>query len=64
MRNANIKVWVLTGDKVDTAKNIGFSCKLLTNVGMVILEYPKKFDDLFQETKSLVERVANCNKAN
>ena len=25
-----IKVWVLTGDKVDTAKSIAFSCKLLT----------------------------------
>ena len=26
-----IKVWVLTGDKVDTAKSIAFSCKLLTH---------------------------------
>lgn len=29
LRQADIKVWVLTGDKVDTAINIGFSCKLL-----------------------------------
>ncbi|CAI2359865.1 unnamed protein product [Moneuplotes crassus] len=29
-RRANIKVWMLTGDKLETAKNIGFSCKLLT----------------------------------
>ncbi len=27
---AGIKTWVLTGDKVETAINIGFSCKLLT----------------------------------
>ncbi len=27
---ANIKIWVLTGDKQETAINIGFSCKLLT----------------------------------
>uniref|UniRef100_A0A914E2E4 Phospholipid-transporting ATPase n=2 Tax=Acrobeloides nanus TaxID=290746 RepID=A0A914E2E4_9BILA len=27
---ANIKVWVLTGDKTETAINIGYSCKLLT----------------------------------
>ena len=31
MRNAGIKVWVLTGDKVETAKNIGYSCGLLTH---------------------------------
>ncbi|XP_065059008.1 probable phospholipid-transporting ATPase IA isoform X2 [Rhopilema esculentum] len=28
---ANIKIWVLTGDKQETAINIGFSCKLLTD---------------------------------
>lgn len=32
LREADIKVWVLTGDKVDTAINIGFSCKLLDTV--------------------------------
>ena len=26
---ANIKIWVLTGDKQETAINIGYSCKLL-----------------------------------
>jgi P-type E1-E2 ATPase len=26
-----IKVWVLTGDKIETAINIGFSCKLITS---------------------------------
>jgi P-type E1-E2 ATPase len=30
-KDAGIKVWVLTGDKVETAINIGFSCKLLDN---------------------------------
>ena len=29
MKDAGIKVWVLTGDKVETAINIGYSCKLL-----------------------------------
>jgi len=27
---ANIKLWVLTGDKLETAENIGFACNLLT----------------------------------
>jgi magnesium-transporting ATPase (P-type) len=31
MKEAGIKVWVLTGDKVETAINIGYSCKLLNN---------------------------------
>lgn len=30
LRRAGLKVWVLTGDKVETAVNIGFSCRLLT----------------------------------
>lgn len=29
IRKAGIQVWVLTGDKVETAINIGLSCKLL-----------------------------------
>ncbi|XP_073542436.1 phospholipid-transporting ATPase IK [Phyllobates terribilis] len=31
LKNGNIKVWVLTGDKQETAINIGFSCRLLTD---------------------------------
>lgn len=29
--DAGVKLWVLTGDKVETAINIGFSCNLLNN---------------------------------
>uniref|UniRef100_A0A7S2X1N1 P-type ATPase C-terminal domain-containing protein n=1 Tax=Chloropicon primus TaxID=1764295 RepID=A0A7S2X1N1_9CHLO len=31
LRDANIKVWVITGDKQETAINIGISCKLVSN---------------------------------
>ena len=31
IRQADVKLWVLTGDKVETAINIGYSCKLLDN---------------------------------
>lgn len=31
MKQAGIKVWVLTGDKIETAINIGYSCELLDN---------------------------------
>ncbi|XP_004865984.2 phospholipid-transporting ATPase IK isoform X1 [Heterocephalus glaber] len=37
LRKGNIKVWVLTGDKQETAVNIGFACQLLTD-NMLILE--------------------------
>ena len=29
IKEAGVKLWVLTGDKVETAINIGFSCQLL-----------------------------------
>lgn len=31
MKKTGIKVWVLTGDKIETAVNIGFSAGLLDN---------------------------------
>lgn len=39
LAKAGIKLWVLTGDKVETAINIGFSCNLLDNdMDLVILK--------------------------
>ncbi|XP_058393673.1 phospholipid-transporting ATPase IK [Diceros bicornis minor] len=37
LKQGNIKVWVLTGDKQETAVNIGFACRLLSE-DMLILE--------------------------
>lgn len=37
LRTAGVKVWVLTGDKVETAVNIGFACRLL-GPEMIIIE--------------------------
>ncbi|NXD01031.1 AT8B3 ATPase, partial [Certhia familiaris] len=37
LKLGNIKVWVLTGDKRETAMNIGYACRLLTD-DMEILE--------------------------
>uniref|UniRef100_A0A8C5B4T9 Phospholipid-transporting ATPase n=1 Tax=Gadus morhua TaxID=8049 RepID=A0A8C5B4T9_GADMO len=35
---ADIKIWILTGDKQETAINIGHSCRLLTkNMGMLVI---------------------------
>ena len=43
IREAKVAVWVLTGDKVETAMNIGYACKLLDNaMNTFILQSLKK----------------------
>ena len=45
IKRAGVQLWVLTGDKVETAINIGTSCQLLhEDMNMFILEQvkPKK----------------------
>ncbi|XP_078255336.1 phospholipid-transporting ATPase IA isoform X2 [Rhinoraja longicauda] len=38
LSKADIKIWILTGDKQETAVNIGYACKLLTkNMGLMVL---------------------------
>ena len=34
LQQAGVKIWMLTGDKLETAENIGESCKLLHKQGM------------------------------
>ncbi|KAL2819991.1 hypothetical protein BJX63DRAFT_380938 [Aspergillus granulosus] len=42
LADAGIKLWVLTGDKVETAINIGFSCNLLTNeMELIVFNIPE-----------------------
>ncbi|OQD64221.1 hypothetical protein PENPOL_c008G00605 [Penicillium polonicum] len=42
LADAGIKLWVLTGDKVETAINIGFSCNLLNNnMELIVLNIPE-----------------------
>lgn len=36
LREAGIQVWVLTGDKPETAVNIGYACRLLEDEDLVI----------------------------
>jgi phospholipid-translocating ATPase len=54
LANAGIKLWVLTGDKVETAINIGFSCNLLTNeMDLIVLRI---------ESESLDDAEAELDK--
>ncbi|RAH59232.1 phospholipid-translocating P-type ATPase domain-containing protein [Aspergillus piperis CBS 112811] len=41
LADAGIKLWVLTGDKVETAINIGYSCNLLSNdMELIVFNVP------------------------
>ena len=44
MKNTGIKVWVLTGDKIETAKNIGYAAGLL-DADMKLYEITKYNDE-------------------
>lgn len=48
LSEAGIKLWVLTGDKIETAINIGFSCNLLSNEMKLLVVRPED-GDLQQE---------------
>ncbi|KAI8090920.1 uncharacterized protein B0P05DRAFT_463626 [Gilbertella persicaria] len=51
LHEANIKVWVLTGDRQETAINIGYSCKLLTEeMDLVVCD-----EEDHMSTKSFLE---------
>lgn len=54
LAEAGIKLWVLTGDKVETAINIGFSCNLLDNDMDLILF--KLDEDNIDEASKLLDR--------
>ena len=51
LREAGVKIWVLTGDKVETAINIGFSCNLLTSDMLRITVIGNKTNIVEEELK-------------
>ena len=54
MKEAGIKVWVLTGDKMGTAINIGYSCGLLDReISMV--EFGDKTNDKVKDKLRVME---------
>lgn len=54
LAEAGIKLWVLTGDKVETAINIGFSCNLLNN-DMELIVF-KVDDDTIETAESELDK--------
>ena len=54
LQEAGIKIWMLTGDKLETAENIGYSCKLLKNEMVVWkISTQKDVEEVCSETKVL-----------
>ncbi|EGG14801.1 P-type ATPase [Cavenderia fasciculata] len=49
LAKANIKLWVLTGDKQETAINIGFSCHLLTSDMKIIILNGKTVEEVEEQ---------------
>jgi magnesium-transporting ATPase (P-type) len=45
LRTAGVKLWVLTGDKVETAVNIAYSCKLIDDE-MILIRLHESGDDV------------------
>jgi len=46
IHEAGIKLWVLTGDKIETAINIGFSCKLINQEMEIFIVDEKSTADI------------------
>ena len=54
--NANIKIWVLTGDKKETAIEIAKSCKLI-NSKMTCIDLANTLDDHYESLNHLVNKI-------
>ncbi|XP_022669061.1 probable phospholipid-transporting ATPase IM [Varroa jacobsoni] len=57
---AGIKLWVLTGDKQETAINIGYSCQLLTDemVDIFIVDGTEK-DEVWKQLQTFRENITS-----
>jgi len=60
LAEAGIKLWVLTGDKVETAINIGFSCNLLTN-DMELIVFKIEDEQISTAEAELDKHLASFN---
>jgi phospholipid-translocating ATPase len=60
LADAGIKLWVLTGDKVETAINIGFSCNLLNN-DMELIVFKIEDEEISTAEAELDKHLATFN---
>lgn len=62
LKDAGIKVWVLTGDKIDTAINIGYSCGLLNNFMVKHIVTEEKENELDKKLKEIISQMDKDEK--
>lgn len=63
IKKVGIKLWVLTGDKIETAINIGYSCGLLEDsIKQHVIDAGKTFDINKQLEAALYQHNINLNK--
>jgi len=62
---AKIKLWVLTGDKQETAINIGFSCRLLNSeMEPLLIINGKTEDEVKEQLKHALAETAKEDRPN
>jgi len=52
IKEATVKLWVLTGDKIETAINIGYSCKLLDDEMEIFIIDQMTTADIYKQLKN------------
>ncbi|KAK2948983.1 phospholipid-transporting P-type ATPase [Blattamonas nauphoetae] len=57
--SAGVRVWILTGDKVDTAVNIGFSCELLKSTTRIHRVTAKDMEEFERWHRSVLGQMGN-----
>ena len=61
IRMSGIKMWVLTGDKIDTAENIAISCNLIDNLNKIFRIKMKENDDDANDNNPISNFFAEYN---
>ena len=62
LKQAGIQLWVLTGDKVETAINIGYSCELLNNEMNMFLIQEQKSRRIHEEIVKAIAKQKVTHK--
>ncbi|KAI9344484.1 hypothetical protein BD770DRAFT_447180 [Pilaira anomala] len=62
LAEAGIKIWVLTGDKVETAINIGFACNLLTKDMLLISVNARSEEETMEQIRKATIEVQEKSK--
>ncbi|KAF2077500.1 hypothetical protein CYY_001199 [Polysphondylium violaceum] len=60
--DAGIKIWMLTGDKQETAINIGLSCQLLNDLEILIIN-DQSIQDLNVSIKNAIDKIKSESPA-